>query len=313
MYSKNGRPSIPPETLLGAQVLMALYSIRSARAFCERLEYDLLFRWFLDMTADERAFNASTFSKNVDRLLESRVAEEFFAGVVELARDGGWASNEHFSADGTLIESWASLKSFRPKDEDPGDYNDGNGWADFKGQQRKNDTHQSRTDPEARLYRKGKGQEARLYFGAHALMENRNGLCVAIKVTSATETTEGEVALSQVEALDHKKYKVKSVGADKNYHNKAFVSGCRKLGVAPHTAQVKGRKVAGLDNRTTRRPAYQASQKVRKRVESIFGWMKTTGSMRRSRHRGIERTNLQTTITATAYNLVRLAKLRLST
>lgn len=314
MYAANGRPSIPPERLLAGKVLQALYSVRSDRQFCERLRYDLLFQWFLDMNPDEPAFHASSWSKNAERLLGHQVADAFFFEVVELARRRGWTSNEHFSVDGTLIEAWGSLKSFRRKDEvDTGDGPGGgsNGWVDFKGQKRSNQTHESRTDPEARLMRKGNGKEAKLSFGAHALMENRNGLCVLIDVRPAcgAGSSEGEAALDQMEEALLRGFGPRTVGADRGYHNRPFVRGCRQMEIAPHAAEVRGRRVAGMDKRTTRHAGYRHSQRIRKRIEEIFGWMKTTGLMRRSRYFGLARTRLQTLWVAGACNLIRMAKL----
>jgi transposase len=310
MYASAGRPSIPPERLLKAKILEALYSVRSDRQFCERLRYDLLFQWFLDMNPNEPAFNASTFSKNMERLLEHHAAECFFHEVVELARRHDWVSDQHFSVDGTLIEAWASMKSFRPKDEPPSD-DDSNSWSSFQGEKRSNQTHESKTDPEAKLLKKGKGKEAKLCFSAHAAMENRNGLCVLLEVTPAVGEgcTEAEVASRQLDELIMQGYEVESVGADKGYHNARFVSECRERDIAPHVARMDGRKTPGLDGRHARSKAYKASQKVRKRAEEIFGWMKTTGNFRKSRYRGVARSGLAGHFTAAACNLVRMAKL----
>jgi len=311
LYSEAGRPSIPPERLLGSKVLMALYSMRSDRQFCERLKYDLLFQWFLELNPDERTFDASTFSKNQERLLAHNASDVFFAAVVELAKEHGWISNEHFSADGTLIEAWASMKSFRPKDEDGGP-GDGNSWQDFHGQKRSNQTHQSRTDPEAKLLKKGKGKEARLCFGAHAIMENRHGLCVQIAAHPAVGTTEVEMGVEQIDALREQGYRIATVGADKNYHTREFVSGCRERAIKPHVAEVKGREVEGLDGRTTGSKGYRTSEVIRRRIEQLFGWMKTTGAMRKSRYRGVERTHMAVQFCAAASNLLRMAKLAMS-
>src|SRR5690625_1338517 len=258
MYERLGRASVPPERLLKSKVLMALYSVRSDRQFCERLNYDLLFQWFLDMNPSESSFHPTTFTKNMERLLEHQVSDLFFSEVVELARRHNWVSNEHFSVDGTLIEAWASMKSFRPKDEP--DQGDSNGWSNFKGQKRSNDTHESRTDPEARLLKKGKGKEAKLCFAAHAAMENRNGLCVLMEVRPAVGVTEAEEALDQMDELRNRGFEPKSVGADKGYHTKNFVRGCRERGIAPHVAAHPDRKTPGLDGRTRRSRGYQASQ-----------------------------------------------------
>lgn len=311
MYNDLGRASVPPERLLKSKVLMALYSVRSDRQFCERLNYDLLFQWFLDMNPSEAAFHPTTFTKNMDRLLEHCTCEGFFGEVVELARRHDWVSNEHFSVDGTLIDAWASMKSFRPKGERPDEskHNDGNGWADFKGKKRSNETHESRTDPEARLLKKGKGKEAKLCFAAHAVMENRSGLCVSFDIKPAVGVTEPQQALAQLKDLTHRGFNPRSVGGDKGYHTKEFVEGCRDLEVAPHVSAVSGRKTPGLDGRTTRRSGYKASQKVRKRIEEIFGWAKTTGAFRKSRYKGCQRTGLNGLLVATTCNLIRMAKL----
>lgn len=312
MYAQRGRPSIPPERLLKAKVLSALYSVRSDRQFCERLNFDLLFQWFLDMNPHEAAFDASTFSKNMDRLLGHRIAELFFMEVVELAQRQGWVSSEHFSVDGTLIEAWASIKSFRPKDEEPPPPGASrNDWVDFKGQKRSNDTHQSTSDPEARLMRKGPGKEAKLSYGAHAVMENRTGLCVLIDVRPACGEgcAEHEVASDQIDELTMRGFDVQSVGADKGYHTGKFVRECRDRFIAPHVARVSGRKTPGLDGRTARSEAYKQSQRARKRIENLFGWMKTTGALRKSRYRGVERTHHLTQFVAATANLIRMAKL----
>ena len=313
LYAERGRVSIPPERLLGAKVLMALYTVRSDRQFCERLRYDLLFQWFLDINPDEEEaiFDPSSFSKNQERLIAHAASEVFFARVVELARAGHWASNEHFSVDGTLIEAWASMKSFRPKDEPPQDPGAGNPWQDFHGEKRSNETHQSRTDGEAKLLRKGRGKEAKLCFAGHAVMENRHGLCVLFGVTPSVGVTESAKAVEQVRELQERQFIPKTVGADKNYHCKDFVGGCRELGVAPHVAEIKGRQVEGFDGRTKKR-GYQTSQRIRKRIEEIFGWMKTTGGLRKTRYGGVERTHFCGQMVVATYNLVRLAKLKLA-
>jgi transposase len=308
MYSKVGRPSIPPERLLKAQILIALYSVRSDRMFCEQLDYNLMFRWFLDMTMDEPGFDHSSFSKNRDRLLEHDVAGEFFAAVVTEARELGLMSNEHFSVDGTLIEAWASLKSFRPKDEDPDDRDPpddpGNPTVNFHGEKRRNDTHESTTDPEARLAKKGAGKEARLCFSAHALMENRNGMLVDLSVGSATGTAEREHALAMLKkhARDGS-----TVGGDKGYNHRAFVDGCRELGITPHVAEKA--KHSAIDGRTTRHAGYSWSMRIRKRIEEIFGWSKTTGGFRRTRFRGIRRTQQAGYFVGAALNLLRITRL----
>ena len=305
LYAQQGRPSIPPERLLLAKVLMALYTIRSERMFCERLQYDLLFRWFLDINPDEPTFDHSTFSQNQERLLKHKVADLFFAEVVWFAKAKHWISNKHFSVDGTLIESWGSLKSFRPKDDDRGG---GNGWSDFKGEKRSNDTHESKTDPEARLMRKGNGREARLCFGGHATMENRNGLCVLFEVRPGVGEPESKVSIEQIKEAKARGFDPRTVGADAGYNTKEFIAGCRELGVVPHPASCKNRKRLGVRVGST---AYTLSQTVRRRIENLFGWSKTTGCFRRSRYRGVERTHAASQYVVAACNLVRMAKLLL--
>jgi len=308
MYSHTGRPSIPPEQLLRALLLQILYSIRSERMLVEQLDYNLLFRWFVGLSMDDKVWNHSTFSKNRDRLIAHDVANRFFATVRRQAEEAGLLSNEHFSVDGTLIEAWASMKSFRPKndqDRNPPSQGGRNPEVDFKGQKRKNDTHQSVTDPDARLFKKSKGAEAKLCFMGHALMENRNGLVVETGLTQATGTAEREAALQMLKRIPGRRRI--TVAADKNYDTSGFVSQARALNVTPHVA-CKARGSA-IDKRTTRHAGYHTSLKVRKRIEEIFGWMKTTGVLRKARHRGLERVGWTFTLTATAYNLVRMRNL----
>jgi transposase len=306
IYAADGAPSIPPETLLKGKVLQALYTVRSDRQLCDRLKTDLLFRWFVDLPLDTEVFDASTYSKNQQRLLQHQVAELFFTAVVELARHHGWVSNEHFSVDGTLIEAWASMKSFRPKDEPKGP-GSGNHWMDFKGEKRRNDTHQSTTDAEAKLLRKGPGKEAKLCFGAHLAMENRHGLCVRFAVTPAVGVTESEAALAQLAELKANGFRPKTVGADKGYHNQDFIAGARELSVVPHPALKEGQNPLRVRLTAT----HAVSQLIRKRIEELIGWCKTTGNFRKSRYRGVERTNAQGQYVAIACNLVRMAKLSL--
>jgi len=284
MYSNTGRPSIPPERLLKAQLLIALYTVRSDRMFCERLNYDILFRWFLDMNLEETSFDATSFSKNRERLLAHAVCLKFFDAVIRQAREHKLLSDDHFTVDGTLIESWASLKSFQPKDakrrkkmppDDPG-----NPSVDFKGQKRSNKTHQSTTDPEARLMRKSFGQTAKLSFSGHVLMENRNGLCLDMKIGEATHKSERRAALSMLSRQGRKRVRPKTLGADKGYHFSDFIHALRRKEIIPHIAEVKNRNTPGLDGRTTRREGYAVSQRIRKRVEEIFGWLKTVGGLR---------------------------------
>lgn len=315
MYAGRGRPSVPPERLSKAKLLEALYSLRSDRLFCERLRYDLLFQWFLDMEPDEAAFDASTFSQNMGRLLTHHTAEVFFLRVVELAQARGWVSDEHFSVDGTLIQAWASPKSFRPKDGPPPPPGEGrNGWVDFRGEGRSNQTHASTTDPEAKLYRKGPGQEARLCFAAHAVMEHRGGLPVLLDVKppcGGPGLTEPAVAADQLDELTMRGFDVRTVAGDRGYHTQGFVRGCRERGIAPHVARVQGRRTPGLDGRHARSKAYRASQRLRKRIEECFGWMKTVGGLRRTRARGVERTHHLAQLVGAACNLVRMANLAL--
>lgn len=303
MYAKTGRPSIPPERLLKGMLLMALYSIRSERQLCEQLQYNLLYRWFLDMDLTETVFDPSSFSHNRKRLMKHSAPQKFFARVVDSAVDDGLMSSEHFSVDGTLIDAWASIKSFRPKDDD--DDNDSNGWSDFKGKSRKNDTHSSKTDPEAKLMRKGNGKEARLSYSGHALMENRHGLLVDLRIAEANGRAERDVAEQMMK--DHLRAG-STLGADSNYNTRAFVAACRKRGITPHVAG-KARSSA-VDGRTTRHATYAASQKVRKRIEQIFGWLKTVAGLRKTRFRGRARTEAYALMAGAAYNLLRVAKLR---
>lgn len=321
LYEELGRPSIPPEQLLKARVLTALYTVRSERLFCEQLGYNLLWLWFLDREFSEGSFNHSVFAKNYERVLSADVAKLFFAEVYDLSRQEGWTSDEHFTADGTLIESWASLKSFvrkdggdaqkvqSAKDEDPG-----NPTIHFRGEKRCNDTHQSTTDPESVLYRKANGKEAKLCFGGHILMENRNGLCADFAIHDPIAEPEPAVALRQMQAHEelHEGVRVKTIGGDKGYHRKEFVAACRTVEIAPHVACKEGVHVPGLDGRTTAKESYRLSQKIRKRVEEIFGWIKTVGGLRRSRYRGRERTQAWSYLVAGTYNLVRMARLELT-
>jgi transposase len=305
MYAETGRPSIPPEHLLKACLLIALYSVRSERQFCERLHYDLLFKWFLDLNIIDPAFDASTFSKNKERLLENEVARKFLVVVLEEARQRKLLSEDHFTVDGTLLEAWASLKSFSPKDGNDGpDAEEKNPSIDFHGQKRTNDTHQSTTDPEALLAKKGHGKEAKLCFTGHVLMENRNGMVVDVTFTQATGTAEREAALDMLEGVPGSRRV--TLGADKGYDTQDFITMCRHMNVTPHVAR---RKSSKLDGRTTRHTGYQTSQRIRKRVEEIFGWVKTVGGGRKLRYRGMERNRLWWELTAAAYNLLRMAKL----
>ncbi len=309
MYAETGRPSIPPEHLLKACLLIALYSIRSERQFCERLQYDLLFKWFLDLNITDPAFDASTFSKNKERLLEHEVARGFLGEVIEEARHRKLLSEDHFTVDGTLLEAWASLKSFKPKDGGDGASRTGekNPSVDFHGERRTNDTHGSTTDAQARLARKGAGKEAKLCFAGHVLMENRNGLVVDVALSQATGTAEREAALDMLEQLPGSRRV--TVGADKNYDTSDFIALCRDMNVTPHVAR---RRWSKLDQRTTRHPGYLVSQRVRKRIEEVFGWVKTVGGGRKLRYKGVARNRMWWELVAAAYNLVRMAKLALT-
>lgn len=317
MYSDVGRPSIAPEVLLKSTILMALYSVRSERQFCEQLNYNILFRWFLGMDMSQVGFERSVFSKNRSRLIEHEVSREFFAEVVRDARARKLISEEHFTVDGTLIESWASLKSFVSKDkQDRDDSNDGNGFkssnpeVDFHGDRRTNETHSSTTDPEALLIKKGKGKEAKLAFCASAVTENRNGLVVDCEVSLATGTAEVRTAVSMINRMvEDASFRIRTVGADKGYHQKDFIGSLREQGIVPHVACIKGRNVAGLDRRTTTRGSYKVSQKKRKLVEQCFGFLKTVGGVRKSRLIGCARTNFLVQMTFAAMNILRITRL----
>lgn len=310
MYSEIGRPSIPPEQLLKASILMALYSIRSERQFCERLQYDLLFKWFLSLNITDPAFDHASFSKNRGRLLEHDVAGQFFAAVVEEAKVRRLVSDKHFTVDGTLLQAWASIKSVRPRDDQgpPPSGGGRNREVDFHGQRRTNETHVSTTDPQARLARKGRGQETRLCYAGHVLMENRNGLVVDVLVTEASGTAEREAAITMLDRHRRSRQRV-TLGADKGYDTRAFIAALRERGVTPHVAQHTTRRRSTIDGRTTRHDGYRLSQRVRKRVEEVFGWVKTVGGGRKLRYRGTAKNQLWATLTAATYNLVRMANL----
>jgi transposase len=321
MYAAGGRPSIPPEHLLKASLLIALYSVRSERQFCERLQYDLLFKWFLDLNITDAAFDASTFAKNRERLMAHDVAAAFFDAVLDEARGRRLLSDEHFTVDGTLLQSWASIKSFTPKvaattgddtDTDRTPPPSGTGGrdveVDFHGERRSNDTHASSTDPDARLARKGKGKEAKLCLMGHVLMENRHGLAVDVLVTRASGTAEREAALTML-ARRPGPHRPVTLGADKGYDTQGFVQACRTEGITPHvTRNTSGRRSA-IDGRTTRHPGYAISQRIRKRVEEIFGWVKTVGGGRKLRYIGVDRNQYWAELTTATYNLVRLARI----
>jgi len=305
MYSDIGRPSIPPEQLLRALLIQSLYTVRSERLLMEEIDYSVLYRWFVGLSMDDPIWSPTTFSKNRDRLLASDVAGAFFDGVLAQARAAGLLSDEHFTVDGTLLEAWASLKSFRRKDAGPTPPPDdpGNPTVNFHGESRCNDTHQSTTDPDARLARKGPGKEAKLSYAGHVLLDNRHGLVANVCATAATGTAEREGALLLLSALRHGG----TVGGDKGFDVPSFVAGARALTITPHVAQkVKG---SGIDGRTTRHAGYTISQQKRKLIEQVFGWMKTVGGLRKLRHRGGALVDWIVTFTAAAYNLTRLRTL----
>ena len=315
LYAAIGRPSIPPERLLKASLLIALFSVRSERAFCEQLRYNLLYRWFLDMGLMEPSFDPTVFTKNRARLITHQMGRQLFDEVLAQAHEQGLLSDEHFTVDGTIIEAAASMKSFKRRVQEPPDPpaappdDPGNPSVDFHGEKRANATHQSTTDPEARLYKKGKGKEAKLAFLGHALMENQHGLLVDFVVTPATGTAERDVVPGLIDAARERYFHPATLGADKGYDTRDLVAELRARRVTPHVARNTSRRRSAIDGRTTRHPGYAVSQRLRKRVEEIFGWMKTVGGLRRTRYRGIAKTGLAGYLVATAYNLVRLIKL----
>jgi transposase len=309
LYSPIGRESIPPERLLRALLLQAFYSIRSERQLVERLDTDLLFRWFVGLGIEDPVWNATTFTKNRDRLLDGEVAAKFLAAVLAHERVKGLLSSEHFSVDGTLLEAWASPKSFRPKDgsgDPPGPGR--NSERDFHGEKRRNDTHVSITDPDARLFKKGPGKEARLCFMGHALMENRNGLIVDAVTTRASGHAERLAAIALVESRADRPHPI-TLAADKAYDTADFVMELRERTVTPHVAQNTAGRRSAIDRRTTRHPGYDLSQRIRKRIEEAFGWAKTVAGLRKMRHRGLPKVGWQFTLAMAAYNLVRLPNL----
>lgn len=313
MYATGGRPSVPPEQLLKATVLMAMYSIRSERAFCERLNYDLLFKWFLDLPIDARGFDATTFSKNRKRLLDAEIADRFFAAVVAQAKLRRYLSSEHFSVDGTLLEAWASHKSFKPKDtpKDPPQGAGRNADVDFRGEKRSNQTHQSTTDPEARLARKSNGTPARMCFTGHLLIENRNALIVDATLTQSSGHAERDAAVEMLSRLPKAKRR-RTVAADKGYDAANFVAAVRDLGFTPHVAQHTNGRRSAVDARTTRHPGHRISQSKRPRVEEPFGWMKTIAGGRKLRYKGKDRNGAWFKITAAVYNVIRITALDLA-
>jgi transposase len=314
LYAPLGRPSIPPEKLLRALLLQAFYTLRSERQLMERLEFDLLFRWFVGLGVDDPAWDHSVFSKNRDRVLEGEIARKFLAALLAQPKVRRLLSSDHFSVDGTLVEAWASMKSFKPKQEGGGDPPSGGGRnaeADFKGEKRSNETHASRSDPDALLYRKGSGMEAKLCFIGHALMENRNGIFVDARLTRVSGHAERLAALDMIGPRADRPHAI-TLDGDKNFDTKDFVMELREINVTPHVAQNTSRASA-IDGRTTRHVGYAISQRIRKRIEEGFGWMKTIAGLRKTKYRGLEKVGWAFTFGAAAYNLVRLPKLMVAT
>jgi transposase len=314
MYASVGRPSIAPEKLLRAQLLQMLYTIRSERLLMEEMDYNLLFRWFVGLNADDGVWDATVFTKNRDRLLQADVAKQFLAQVVEQARGRGLTSDEHFTVDGTQLEAWAGAKSFQPKGEkktpppDDPDHDPGNPTVNFHGEKRSNDTHASKTDPESLLARKSQGKEAKLSYSGHLLVENKNGLIVDAEGLQANGTAERDAALVMLEKLPGTK--TVTVGGDKGFDTRGFVAECRHLRVTPHVAQNHARAGgSAMDARTTRHAGYKISQRKRKRIEECFGWLKTVAGLRKLRHRGVGKVDWIFTFACAAYNLVRMRNL----
>jgi transposase len=309
MYASTGRPSVPPEQLLKATVLMAMYSIRSERAFCERLNYDLLFKWFLDLPIDAKAFDATTFSKNRRRLLDHEIADRFFVAVVAQAKLRRYVSSDHFSVDGTLLEAWASHKSFQPKDGPPSPLPPGrNAEVSFHGQRRSNATHVSTTDPEARMARKSNATAAELSYAGHLLMEHRSALLVDIELSEANGYAERDTALEMLARLPATKRR-RTVAGDKAYDTKDFVADVRALGITPHVAPNTTRQRSTIDGRTTRHPGHRTSQRIRKRIEEPFGWIKTIAGGRKLRYIGRQRNRAWFLMTGAVYNILRITAL----
>ena len=315
MYAEGGRHSVPPENLIKATLLMAFYSIRSERQFCERLQYDLLFKWFLGLNITDSAFDHSTFSKNRQRLMDNAIAEAVLGAVVREAQGRGLVSEEHFTVDGTLLQAWASLKSLSPRGQERPDGGAGgkNPEVNFHGRKRSNATHESKTDPEARLARKGDGQETKLCFSGHVLMENRNGLILEMKVKQATGTAEREAALEMLDCWRPETTRDVTLGADKGYDAQAFIAALRARNVIAHVAQNKSGRRSAVDEPTAASPGYAMSQRLRKRVEECFGWTKTVGNGRKLRYIGTKRNQLWASFTAVAYNLTRMANIEFAT
>lgn len=313
IYADSGRPSIAPEYLLRASILQILYSVRSERQLMDQIAFNILFRWFVGLSMDAPVWDHSTFTKNRDRLLESEIAKLFFAKVVARAKKKRFLSDEHFTVDGTLIEAWASMKSFQPKEDDDGHSDcpggDRNPDVDFRGQTRSNDTHASKTDSDARLYKKSKGSESKLAYLGHVLMENRNGLAVDVEVTLATGTAERDAATVMAGRLKGRKRR--TLGADKGYDAAEFADDLREMAITPHIAQKKGGK--SVDGRTIRHEGYAVSQRKRKRVEEIFGWAKTVGLIRKAKVRGKAKIEWLFTMCIAVFNLVRMRNMEAET
>jgi len=305
LYSTTGRPSIPPEKLLRALLLQMLYSIRSERLLMEELDYSVLYRWFVGLSLDDPVWDPTTFTKNRDRLLDGDIADAFFAEVLAAIKQDGLLSDEHFTVDGTLLEAWASHKSFKPKDRSqPPPDDPKNPTVNFHGQVRRNDTHQSTTDPDARLYKKASGREAKLVYLGHLLTENRHGFIVDTAVTDACGTGEWDAAIAMLGELPLRRRRV-TVAADKLYDRRAWVAVVRRMGITPHVAQYAGAGGSAIDRRTTRHAGYALSQRQRKLIEQAFGWLKTVALFRKLRHRGGRLVDWLFSFGAAAYNLVR--------
>ena len=305
LYSTIGRPSIPPEQLLRALLLQMLYSIRSERLLMEELDYSVLYRWFVGLSLDDPIWDATTFTKNRDRLLDGDIADAFFAEVLAAVKQEGLLSDEHFTVDGTLLEAWASHKSFKPKGTDRRPPDDPkNPTVNFHGQRRRNDTHQSTTDPDARLYKKGTGHEAKLAYLGHLLTENRHGFIIDTAVTDASGTGERDAAIMMLGELPLTRRRL-TVAADKLYDRRAWVGAVRRMRITPHVAQYAGSGGSAIDGRTTRHPGYALSQRKRKLIEQAFGWLKTVALFRKLRHRGGRLVDWLFSFGAAAYNLVR--------
>jgi len=310
LYARTGRPSVAPEQLLRALLLQIFYTIRSERLLMEHLEYNLLYRWFVGLNMDDPVWDATTFSKNRHRLISGQIAQRFFARVLAQARARGLLSDEHFTVDSTLVEAYASLKSLRRKDGDeaPPPDDPGNPTVTFRGERRSNATHGVPQEPEARLARRGPGREAKLAYQGHVLMENRHGLAVAVEVSEATGTAERDVGLALARRMAKRRRRV-TLGADKAYDSGDFVTRVRRLRITPHVAQNTSRRASAVDGRTTRHPGYEVSQRIRKRVEEIFGWLKTVGPLRKLRHRGTAKARWTLIFATAIYNLIRIRTL----